>query len=652
MRKILLMSLFTALVSIAFAGEWSKIEPFDPTADLESDGTLIKAANFGLGAVPLTVGGISFGTDTEGTNADDLANNTPEYYIGTDPDLQNLLNYSVVARTVTKTRNFIVDASNLEIGRTYRLQYLVGVPWYMAIDCYYSSGWLDYWWIGPEQPFLLTYTWEANAETRQIYLGLNWDTYPWESGDGEFDMLAYAFHDMTPPAAEDPVPFDGATVSTSLSTLSWTNPEPNEPGGTVTCDVYLGTTEPNEFLPDYGLDVLVEKGLTENYVTIPSDTLQNQQLYYWVVDCHVPSLLPGLTWTFYATEAPVFTSDPQDQAKFEGQTADFAATFVSDYAITEGPVWFKQAETGSDIEIDPDDPDITVTTTGVGNEYTSVLEIANLERSDAGAYYCQVTSSKGTSASQIAKLVIKGFIGYWPFEGNASDISGNELHGILNGSPIFEPGKIDTYALNFDGINDYVELPEGFEDFTSGLTFSVWAKPASAAYHAKFLDLGNGMGIDNILFGRQGDGTYLYFSVYQGSEMAYSVVAADAIALDQWQLFVVTMDEQGNVAIYRNGISLQTGVVGLPYVVERRFNYFGETSWQRQSFYHGLMDDVKMYNYALTADEVATMYSDVEGSFCREKPIYDFTDDCIVDLADFAIFAGTWLQCGLFPDCQ
>lgn len=32
--------------------------------------------------------------------------------------------------------------------------------------------------------------------------------------------------------------------------------------------------------------------------------------------------------------------------------------------------------------------------------------------------------------------------------------------------------------------------------------------------------------------------------------------------------------------------------------------------------------------------------------FCSDRPTFDFTDDCVVNIADFAIFAGQWLKCG------
>jgi hypothetical protein len=63
------------------------------------------------------------------------------------------------------------------------------------------------------------------------------------------------------------------------------------------------------------------------------------------------------------------------------------------------------------------------------------------------------------------------------------------------------------------------------------------------------------------------------------------------------------------------------------------------------------MDDVRVYNYSLTADEAGQLYADIEGNFCRTAQTYDYSGDCKVDMADFSIFAAQWLTCGFWPNC-
>ncbi len=67
--------------------------------------------------------------------------------------------------------------------------------------------------------------------------------------------------------------------------------------------------------------------------------------------------------------------------------------------------------------------------------------------------------------------------------------------------------------------------------------------------------------------------------------------------------------------------------------------------------YDGIIDDMRLYNHALSPTDVALLYSAVRGGFCVDKPLLDYDDDCKVDLADFAVFIQSWMECGIFPEC-
>ena len=64
---------------------------------------------------------------------------------------------------------------------------------------------------------------------------------------------------------------------------------------------------------------------------------------------------------------------------------------------------------------------------------------------------------------------------------------------------------------------------------------------------------------------------------------------------------------------------------------------------------YGMIDDVKIYNYARTTEQVANDYLAVKGGWvCNNEGTadlnYDFNHDCQVDLADFAMLAADWLN--------
>lgn len=75
-----------------------------------------------------------------------------------------------------------------------------------------------------------------------------------------------------------------------------------------------------------------------------------------------------------------------------------------------------------------------------------------------------------------------------------------------------------------------------------------------------------------------------------------------------------------------------------------------------QNFYGGFMDTLRIYNYVLTAEEIAGEYYQTTGEPACTNPNFDgselnfdntFASYCRIDLADFAEFAAAWLNNGL-----
>ncbi|MCP4256279.1 MAG: LamG domain-containing protein [Planctomycetes bacterium] len=71
--------------------------------------------------------------------------------------------------------------------------------------------------------------------------------------------------------------------------------------------------------------------------------------------------------------------------------------------------------------------------------------------------------------------------GWWTFDGHALDISGNERHGTLNGSPQYVPGVFGE-ALEFQDNPDYVTI-DGYKGVlgTSAFSITAWVKTSNPA---------------------------------------------------------------------------------------------------------------------------------------------------------------------------
>lgn len=85
---------------------------------------------------------------------------------------------------------------------------------------------------------------------------------------------------------------------------------------------------------------------------------------------------------------------------------------------------------------------------------------------------------------EYGKLITDGLIAFYPFDGNAEDYSGNELHGIENGVEA-RAGRFDQAngALSFDGVDDFIEIPQFSSINNSSGTVCFWARIPSGIHY-------------------------------------------------------------------------------------------------------------------------------------------------------------------------
>lgn len=231
-------------------------------------------------------------------------------------------------------------------------------------------------------------------------------------------------------------------------------------------------------------------------------------------------------------------------------------------------------------------------------------------------YYNATYNADWVRVWQRKQDTIKECIGWWKLDEtsgtSAADNAGKSMTGTLNGGMTFAANSVagrQGRALSFDGTDDYISLPGGFSEFDNGMTFTVWAYPTAVKNWARFLDLGQGQGNDNILLARESTTNTLIFQGWGGSADGSYVRATSAIELNKWQFFAVTIDTSGNVVIYKNGSAVATGTSTWPWGVTRTNNYIGKSNWSADSYYQGYMDDIRVFDYAMTAAEISTVYT-------------------------------------------
>ena len=92
----------------------------------------------------------------------------------------------------------------------------------------------------------------------------------------------------------------------------------------------------------------------------------------------------------------------------------------------------------------------------------------------------------------------------------------------------------------------------------------LFGQPTSNGSWARFIDLANGQGNNNLIFERNNTTNNLDYDIWSGGSDGGSVIATNGIINNSWHLYTVTQNSAGNVVEYRDGVSIQTGTIPLP----------------------------------------------------------------------------------------
>ena len=239
----------------------------------------------------------------------------------------------------------------------------------------------------------------------------------------------------------------------------------------------------------------------------------------------------------------------------------------------------------------------------VGGNLTSVREFSiGVEGSGAGILYIDdIRLSPG-----IDELMAANLLAHYPFdEGTgvqADDASGNGHNATFVGEPAWVPGQVDM-ALQFDGIDDYVEIPhhEGLT-VNNEVTVALWINPERYSLR--------GQGWGGIM-AKGNPRTYSLYTVRDGnlhfSTAGVGTASTGRVPLNEWS-HVVAMVVAGSHAYYINGVPSGGGGAGivLPGTANTAPVTIGNID-ETARFYQGLIDAVYIYGRALSSEEVALL---------------------------------------------
>jgi hypothetical protein len=237
-----------------------------------------------------------------------------------------------------------------------------------------------------------------------------------------------------------------------------------------------------------------------------------------------------------------------------------------------------------------------------------------------------------------------GLVAYYPFNGNANDESGNGHHGTVHGAILAKDrfGNSES-AYSFDGENDYILIPDnnlnGVLESGVDFTISMWInktpnKTSPIPFSLMSPRYSCNGGLEWIFYGNGHSSTDYGFGISDIADCSAIASARSASVTHNEWVFGTIIYQNGNLYVYANGDLLISDEVG-------------DTSWVKPnpskagglvlgtashavihigSVHHftGLIDDIRIYNRALSKAEIQALYGVVsDNGTCQLYAVHD-----------------------------
>jgi len=235
-----------------------------------------------------------------------------------------------------------------------------------------------------------------------------------------------------------------------------------------------------------------------------------------------------------------------------------------------------------------------------------------------------------TMAQNVPSYVpTNGLVGWWPFNGNANDESGNGNNGVVNGATLTNDRFGNALnAFNFDGNQNRIEVPLD-SALNGNTTISVWYYSLSlnggpfvhigqdnpGSQYCDGYDIGKG----GTTLNNQGNDLISGFSCigYYDSE----IPTLNA----QWNNAVL-IKTANQIQIFLNGSLVYTQTTTNP-INPSPFLYFASTSPVVSTLFEGTLDDIGVWSRALTQQEITDLYN---GNICFQT--ITVTDTLLINM--------------------
>ena len=237
-------------------------------------------------------------------------------------------------------------------------------------------------------------------------------------------------------------------------------------------------------------------------------------------------------------------------------------------------------------------------------------------------------ASLALSINAFAQIPTNGLIGYYPFTGNANDLSGNNNNGTVTGAVLTTDRFGNTNsAYNFPNANDNISISGITESNVLKYSVSGWFKKPSSSMNSE----------GNIFCGSNPIITKgLRFSIGSTNQAAWGVEDVSAngsvwsfsknqnYADNNWHFFTVIFDavtgavDSTQLKIWIDNVEIpkvqmvwgNQSSVTAPVSNSNLPTILGNVTGGNDNF-KGVLDDIRIYNRVLNNNEINSIYNNV-----------------------------------------
>jgi len=220
-----------------------------------------------------------------------------------------------------------------------------------------------------------------------------------------------------------------------------------------------------------------------------------------------------------------------------------------------------------------------------------------------------------------------GLVGWWPGDGNANDIVGANSGTFQGGATANAPAVVGT-GFSLDGINKYIQIPDSPVLKPAQLTVECWVKwnnlstPGTSVYPGQqyivFKQNSRSGDFEGYVLSK--DRTWNDIILWEVTSASGQLVRVDSTSPVTTNVWYHLAGVRGSnyIQLYFNGVLEAQANVNFPQDYGNWPLYFGTSG---QSYYdrklNGVIDEVALYNRALSADEIAVLYTVGAAGKCK-----------------------------------